>query len=161
MVIRFGVRRCWCALARVKVRDSRSRLLGVCAHWYLGWMRWRIGADPKLAGYPYSGTISIEYDIPSGVQSERHQHPNVPFLGTKRIAYLPDTPEGREILILFIHAFVRVSPWYLRSPLYPGPLSVAVVVYPCGKVTRARLPRIVSFIFSRRFVRFCSLRHAK
>ncbi|PHJ21423.1 wwe domain-containing protein [Cystoisospora suis] len=74
-----------------------------------GRMRWRIGEESLLAGYPHSGTISIEYDVPSGIQSERHQHPAVPFMGTKRTAYLPDTREGREVLILFIHAFVKVS----------------------------------------------------
>jgi deltex-like protein len=48
--------------------------------------------DKLLAcsGYP-KGTIVINYQMPSGTRNGKS------FTGTSRIAYLPDTPEGREV----------------------------------------------------------------
>ncbi|KAK9410547.1 E3 ubiquitin-protein ligase DTX3L [Crotalus adamanteus] len=54
---------------------------------------------------PDSGTITITYHIPDGIQTERHPHPGKAFVGTFRKAYLPDNKEGREILKLLQRAF--------------------------------------------------------
>ncbi|XP_039519199.1 E3 ubiquitin-protein ligase DTX3L-like isoform X2 [Pimephales promelas] len=59
----------------------------------------------RLPGYPDCGTIEIYYDIPDGVQTEKHANPGKRYHGAHRQAYLPDNPEGREVLILLEKAF--------------------------------------------------------
>ncbi|ROL42416.1 E3 ubiquitin-protein ligase DTX3L [Anabarilius grahami] len=59
----------------------------------------------NLPGYGYCGTIEITYNIPSGVQTKKHPNPGMPFLGANRQAYLPDNPEGNEVLSLLQRAF--------------------------------------------------------
>ncbi|XP_071792845.1 uncharacterized protein [Asterias amurensis] len=58
-----------------------------------------------LPGYPHNGTITIFYNILSGIQSECHPHPGKHFTGVTRIAYLPDSREGRKVLSLLQKAF--------------------------------------------------------
>ncbi|XP_049327950.1 E3 ubiquitin-protein ligase DTX3L-like [Astyanax mexicanus] len=58
-----------------------------------------------LPGYPRCGTIEIIYDIPSGIQTDEHPNPGHPYSGIKCRAYLPDSPEGRQVLHLLIRAF--------------------------------------------------------
>lgn len=55
-----------------------------------------------------TGTIIIEYVVEGGIQTERHAHPNTPFTGTRRQAFLPDCMLGRQLLRLLIRAFVKV-----------------------------------------------------
>ena len=43
--------------------------------------------------------------IPSGVQGPNHPHPGRQFTGDTRYAYLPDNPEGKEVLTLLKKAF--------------------------------------------------------
>ncbi|KAG1931029.1 putative E3 ubiquitin-protein ligase DTX3 [Pimephales promelas] len=59
----------------------------------------------SLPGYPRCGTIEINYYIPSGIQTEKHANPGKRYHGAHRQAYLPDNPEGREVLILLEKAF--------------------------------------------------------
>uniref|UniRef100_A0A0N5AKU4 E3 ubiquitin-protein ligase n=1 Tax=Syphacia muris TaxID=451379 RepID=A0A0N5AKU4_9BILA len=60
----------------------------------------------KLPGYPDSKNyIEICYSIPSGVQTEEHLRPGVPFFGTTRHAYLPYTSDGLLVLELLRLAF--------------------------------------------------------
>ncbi|XP_033019252.1 E3 ubiquitin-protein ligase DTX3L [Lacerta agilis] len=59
----------------------------------------------SLPGYDGYGTIVISYNIHGGIQTESHPNPGRPFTGTSRTAYLPDNPEGREILKLLQQAF--------------------------------------------------------
>ncbi|XP_063144809.1 E3 ubiquitin-protein ligase DTX3L [Candoia aspera] len=59
----------------------------------------------SLPGFPDSGTISITYSIPEGIQTAHHPHPGKRYPGTCRTAYLPDNKEGREILKLLRRAF--------------------------------------------------------
>lgn len=49
--------------------------------------------------------IEIQYTIPGGVQDDTHLRPGVPFKGTTRIAYLPDSPDGRKVLRMLKKAF--------------------------------------------------------
>ena len=59
----------------------------------------------SLPGYESFNTIKIIYDIPSGTQGRNHPHPGQRFSGGKHYAYLPDSPEGREVLTLLRKAF--------------------------------------------------------
>ncbi|XP_054828837.1 E3 ubiquitin-protein ligase DTX3L [Eublepharis macularius] len=59
----------------------------------------------SLPGYDGYGTISITYHIPSDIQKKNHPNPGKRFQGVTRTAYLPDNPEGREILKLLQRAF--------------------------------------------------------
>nr|XP_020023583.1 E3 ubiquitin-protein ligase DTX3L isoform X1 [Castor canadensis] len=59
----------------------------------------------SLPGYENCGTITIRYNIESGIQTEEHPNPGKPYSGTHRTAYLPDNKEGREVLGLLRAAF--------------------------------------------------------
>ncbi|XP_061464972.1 E3 ubiquitin-protein ligase DTX3L [Rhineura floridana] len=61
----------------------------------------------SLPGYKGYGTIEIRYHIPEGTQTADHPNPGRRFQGTCRTAYLPDNPEGREILKLLQQAFAQ------------------------------------------------------
>ena len=50
-------------------------------------------------------TIEITYFIPSGIQGPQNPQPGQPFTGTNRIAYLPNTSEGKYVLNLLQRAF--------------------------------------------------------
>lgn len=58
-----------------------------------------------LAGEGKTDTICIQYNFPSGRQSERHPHPGHPYTGTCRTAYLPNNAKGREVLYLLQRAW--------------------------------------------------------
>jgi deltex-like protein len=58
-----------------------------------------------LAGYEKDGTIQITYSFPGGIQTDEHPHPGKFYKGTTRSAYLPDSPEGREVCDLLERAF--------------------------------------------------------
>ena len=47
----------------------------------------------------------ITYTIPSGRQTHEHPHPGKSFVGTTRVAYLPNIPEGAEVFLLLKKAF--------------------------------------------------------
>ena len=51
--------------------------------------------------------IRITYDIPSGIQKDYHENPNAPYHGDHRVAYLPNTPEGRKLLKRFKYAWIH------------------------------------------------------
>jgi len=57
------------------------------------------------SGYGHAQTIQISYNIPSGVQKSYHQNPGVHFSGARRVAYLPDTTEGKALLERMQYAF--------------------------------------------------------
>ncbi|XP_016306256.1 uncharacterized protein LOC107661271 [Sinocyclocheilus anshuiensis] len=58
-----------------------------------------------LPGYAKYGTIVISYHIPSGRQGDEHPNPGMPYQGASRIAYLPDSTEGKKVLKLLQRAF--------------------------------------------------------
>jgi deltex len=64
------------------------------------------GGTP-VAGYEDDGTILIHYSLRSGTQGPEHPSPGVPFAGARRVAYLPDVAEGREVLRLLRISFER------------------------------------------------------
>ncbi|XP_071602661.1 E3 ubiquitin-protein ligase DTX3L isoform X2 [Heliangelus exortis] len=59
----------------------------------------------SLPGYPNCGTILITYVMKGGIQTSKHPNPGRHFVGTTRMAYLPDNEEGQEILHLLRRAF--------------------------------------------------------
>ncbi|CAL8247953.1 unnamed protein product [Merluccius merluccius] len=61
----------------------------------------------SLPGYESYGTITVHYFIPSGIQKEEHPNPGQRYDGTSRIAYLPDSPEGRRVRELLRQAFAQ------------------------------------------------------
>ncbi|XP_047188509.1 E3 ubiquitin-protein ligase DTX3L-like isoform X2 [Scophthalmus maximus] len=70
-----------------------------------GKMSWRT-SPLHLQGFnKHCGSIVIEYNIPSGMQTEQHPKPGQWYSGINRTAYLPDNKEGREVLQLLKKAF--------------------------------------------------------
>ncbi|TWW62219.1 E3 ubiquitin-protein ligase DTX3L [Takifugu flavidus] len=59
----------------------------------------------SLPGFTKCGTIVINYNIPSGRQTEKHQNPGMRYEGISRKAYLPNNKEGKEVLQLLRKAF--------------------------------------------------------
>ncbi|KAG5190997.1 hypothetical protein JKP88DRAFT_296909, partial [Tribonema minus] len=57
------------------------------------------------SGYAGAGTIVINYAFSSGIQGPKHPHPGQRYSGTSRVAYLPDTPDGRAVLALLQRCF--------------------------------------------------------
>uniref|UniRef100_I3KSM2 E3 ubiquitin-protein ligase n=1 Tax=Oreochromis niloticus TaxID=8128 RepID=I3KSM2_ORENI len=58
-----------------------------------------------LPGFSDCGTIVINYEIQSGIQTEKHPNPGWPYSGIHRRAYLPNNKEGNEVLQLLKRAF--------------------------------------------------------
>ncbi|XP_051954618.1 E3 ubiquitin-protein ligase DTX3L-like [Xyrauchen texanus] len=61
--------------------------------------------NSSLPGYEKYGTIVINYYLPSGLQGAEHPNPGKTYQGASRIAYLPDSTEGRKVLKLLERAF--------------------------------------------------------
>lgn len=59
----------------------------------------------KIPGYEDCSTIKIQYFIPNGIQGPTHPHPKRQFTGNTFHAYLPNSPEGKEVLTLLTKAF--------------------------------------------------------
>uniref|UniRef100_A0A4X2LVA1 E3 ubiquitin-protein ligase n=2 Tax=Vombatus ursinus TaxID=29139 RepID=A0A4X2LVA1_VOMUR len=59
----------------------------------------------SLPGYNSYGTIVIHYDMRGGIQTEEHPNPGKRYEGTRRVAYLPNNEEGRQVLLLLRRAF--------------------------------------------------------
>ena len=70
-----------------------------------GTMNSRFDHYTHLPGYERYGTIIINYHFPSGIQTAEHPNPGQRYSGADRVAYLPDSPEGREVLQLLRKAF--------------------------------------------------------
>ncbi|GMT32033.1 hypothetical protein PFISCL1PPCAC_23330, partial [Pristionchus fissidentatus] len=51
------------------------------------------------------GVIVIHYSFRDGIQGPQHARPGVPYYGTRRVAYLPNTEAGRMALRLLEKAF--------------------------------------------------------
>ncbi|KAK7446771.1 hypothetical protein BaRGS_00040238 [Batillaria attramentaria] len=60
---------------------------------------------PHLPGYQNCGIIVIDYYFPNGMQGKEHPNPGQPYSGTRRRAFLPDCPEGREVCKLLRVSF--------------------------------------------------------
>ncbi|XP_074489004.1 uncharacterized protein LOC141766236 isoform X1 [Sebastes fasciatus] len=69
-----------------------------------GKMTWHSGSL-SLPGFRDCGTITINYNMESGIQTEKHSNPGQRYSGISRTAYLPDNKEGKEVLRLLKKAF--------------------------------------------------------
>eukprot|EP00977_Amphora_coffeiformis_P003099 scaffold578_cov167-Amphora_coffeaeformis.AAC.46 len=126
-----------CAICLEKVSKEKSVQIKACEHeFHLTCLQDAMQQNPKCPtcrkpldcarGKSPSGTMTIEpsnddcpgfgpgvkairitYVIPSGVQKEYHENPNVPYDGDKRVAFLPNTPEGRKLLKRFKYAWTH------------------------------------------------------
>ena len=56
--------------------------------------------DYSLPGYEGYKTYKITYIIPSGIQGPNHPNPGMRYTGVTRVAYLPATYEGQEVLMV-------------------------------------------------------------
>jgi deltex-like protein len=72
-----------------------------------GTMKHTTSSSEKLAGYEKYGCITINYNFKDGIQEAHHPSPGSTYAGTSRTAYLPDSPEGRNVLKLLQLAFER------------------------------------------------------
>ena len=70
-----------------------------------GTMNWSFDSYPSLQGYERCGNIRINYYFPDGTQGPEHPNPGQRYYGTSRTAFLPNCPEGREVLDLLKRAF--------------------------------------------------------
>ena len=61
--------------------------------------------DLPLPGHMAYKTIQIDYVIPAGIQTEQHRNPGKSYPREHRVAYLPDSTEGRELHQLLKRAF--------------------------------------------------------
>ena len=85
-----------------------------------GKMKARINKNLKCDGYYDCNTIVIEYDFNNGIQNGRK------YTGTKRICYLPNNKEGREILGMLKIAFDRKLTFVVGTSITTGKKNVVV-----------------------------------
>ncbi|KAL8560296.1 hypothetical protein ACOMHN_006027 [Nucella lapillus] len=64
-------------------------------------------------GFPRN-TLVIEYNIPKGKMKEGDPEPGQPYEGVKKSAYLPNSREGRKVLMLLKNAFDRGLTFHLE-----------------------------------------------
>ena len=67
-----------------------------------------------------SQTIVIRYHIPNGVQKTYHTNPGQPHDAAHRTAYLPDTNEGRQLLLRLRYAFEHGLTFTVGTSLTTG-----------------------------------------
>jgi len=79
-----------------------------------------------LEGYNNCGTIVINYNFPSGTQVEGQPSPGEYYNGTSRTAYLPDNPEGNEVLKLLELAWKRKVTFIIGTSVTTGERNTVV-----------------------------------
>lgn len=75
----------------------------------------------SCSGYPNTDTFRIQYSIPNGIKPD-----GIPYSGTNRIAFLPNTDEGREVLFLLKIAFERNLTFTVGTSMTTGMNNVVV-----------------------------------
>lgn len=63
--------------------------------------------DMHLPGFEKDKTLEIVFDFPGGRQGDDHPNPGARYSSDHRVAYLPDSPEGRHVLSLLKKAWNR------------------------------------------------------
>jgi deltex-like protein len=71
-------------------------------------------------GFNGCNTISIVYDLPSGVQTNYHESPGEEYHGTSRIAYLPNNLQGKLLLKRLKYAFRHGLTFQVGTSLTSG-----------------------------------------
>jgi deltex-like protein len=80
-------------------------------------------ARPDRPGYKVK-FITITYEIPSGTQLLYHENPGTCYTGTTRVAYLPDSPEGRQLLTRLKYAWTHGLIFRVGTSLTTGAHNV-------------------------------------
>jgi len=75
-------------------------------------------------GFPNSKAIEIVYDIPPGIQCSYHENPGSRYEGTSRMAFLPDTDEGRRLLTRLKYAWTHGLTFRVGTSLTTGTHNV-------------------------------------
>lgn len=70
--------------------------------------------------------IQIMYEIPDGTQQSNHPQPGRRYPGTTRVAYLPETDQGRNMLQRFQWAFQKGISLTIGTSLTTGQTGVVV-----------------------------------
>lgn len=63
--------------------------------------------EMHLPGFEKDKTLEIVFDFPSGRQGDDHPNPGARYSSDHRVAYLPDSTEGRHVLTLIRKAWNR------------------------------------------------------
>lgn len=81
--------------------------------------------EQPCPGFPgCNKMIKISFDIPKGIQGPDHQNPGIAYSSDHRVAYLPDTPEGREVLRKFKIAWERKLLFTIGNSITTGQSNV-------------------------------------
>ena len=78
-------------------------------------MTWTFKQEMQCAGFN-QGTWEVNYTIPSGVSKASGKN----FNGTSRRSFIPDCPEGREVLFLLAKAFERKLTFIVGTSVTSG-----------------------------------------
>lgn len=73
-----------------------------------------------MAGHEREGTIIIKYVFPSGIQNDDDPNPGVPYEGTSRTGFLPDTDAGNEVMELLVRAFKNRQTFVVGTSVTTG-----------------------------------------
>lgn len=77
-----------------------------------------------LQGYETYGTLLITYNFPDGIQGKEHPSPGMPYSGTYREAFLPDSPEGKRVVGLLRKAFNQRLTFTIGTSMTTGRSNV-------------------------------------
>lgn len=77
-----------------------------------------------LPGHQGTGCYIIKYMFPAAIQGDDHPCPGKQYVGTRRTAYLPDTAEGRKVLMLLKTAFDRRLVFTIGRSVNSGTMGV-------------------------------------
>ena len=101
-----------CAICRKLYQEPQ----GLCP---LGTLTVSYSSSQACSGFP-AGIITLDYNIPNGIQNSYHPSPGVAYSGAKRQAFLPDNREGRELLKRLKYAFTRGLTFTVGTSLTNG-----------------------------------------
>jgi len=73
-----------------------------------------------------SSSIQIIYELPTDIQKPYHENPGVPYMGTVRIAFLPDTYDGRRVLARLRYAWMHGLTFQIGTSLTTGMGNVVI-----------------------------------
>ena len=88
-----------------------------------GTMEWKLKKKSSSLfcdGYKGVGVWEIRYNFPNGKRNGQ------PYKGTGRMAYLPDTDEGRESLALLVKSFERKMTFVVGTSVTTGQTNCVV-----------------------------------
>jgi len=90
-----------------------------------GVMEIRLSQMP-CPGFDATNAIQIEYSINRGTQKSYHDNPGQYFMGTRRVAYLPNNDDGLRLLARLKYAWRRGLTFSVGTSLTTGMSNVVV-----------------------------------